>query len=61
VYRTAALLASAGYAMTGIGYLDAIGSLIIAILSIREGREALLKASGLACSCSCSGACDTAS
>ena len=55
------LLASSGYALTGIGYLDAIGSLIIAILSIREGREASQKANGLACSCSCSGTCDTAS
>ncbi len=54
----ALLLASVGYALTGIGYLDAIGSLIIAILSIREGREALNKAKGLACSCSCS--CSTA-
>lgn len=52
------LLASAGYALTGIGYLDAIGSVIIAVLSIREGREALNKAKGLACSCSCS--CSTA-
>jgi predicted Co/Zn/Cd cation transporter (cation efflux family) len=52
------LAASAGYALTGIGYLDAIGSLIIAILSVREGREALQKARGLACSCSgtCGGA-----
>jgi hypothetical protein len=45
------LVASAGYAMTGIGYLDAVGSLFIAILSIREGREAFQKARGLACSC----------
>jgi len=52
------LLASAGYALTGVGYLDAIGSMIIAVLSIREGREALNKAKGLACSCSCS--CTTA-
>lgn len=52
------LLASAGYSLTGIGYLDAIGSVIIAVLSIREGREALNKAKGLACSCSCS--CTTA-
>jgi Cation efflux family len=49
------LLASAGYALTGIGYLDAIGSVIIAVLSFREGREALQKARGLVCSCSCSG------
>lgn len=52
------LAASAGYALTGIGYLDAIGSLVIAILSVREGREAMNKARGLACSCSgnCGGA-----
>lgn len=47
------LLASAGYALTGFGYLDAVGSVIIAVFSIREGREALQKASGLVCSCSC--------
>ncbi|GAM09467.1 hypothetical protein OR1_01746 [Geobacter sp. OR-1] len=50
----ALLLASIGYTLTGIGYLDAIGSLIIAALSVREGREAFQKANGLACSCSCS-------
>ena len=48
------LLASVGYALTGIGYLDAIGSVIIAVLSLREGREALHKAKGLTCTCSCS-------
>jgi divalent metal cation (Fe/Co/Zn/Cd) transporter len=48
------LAASTGYALTGIGYLDAVGSLVIAILSIREGREAFQKARGIACSCSCS-------
>jgi divalent metal cation (Fe/Co/Zn/Cd) transporter len=47
----ALLAASAGYALTGIGYLDAIGSFLIAVLSIREGREAFQKARGLACSC----------
>jgi divalent metal cation (Fe/Co/Zn/Cd) transporter len=47
------LLASAGYALSGFGYLDAVGSVIIAVLSIREGREALYKAKGLNCSCSC--------
>jgi len=53
------LLASVGYTLTGIGSLDAIGSLFIAGLSFREGREAFQKARGLACSCSCSGTCDT--
>jgi Cation efflux family len=46
------LAASVGYALTGIGWLDAIGSLFIAILSVREGREAFQKARGIACSCS---------
>lgn len=46
------LLASAGYILTGIGVLDALGSLFIAVLSFREGREAFAKARGLGCSCS---------
>jgi hypothetical protein len=50
------LASSAGYALTGIGYLDAAGSVLIAILSIREGREAFQKARGL--SCSCTGGCE---
>lgn len=48
----ALLLSSLGYELTGIGSLDAIGALLIAWLSWREGREAFGKASGLACSCS---------
>ncbi|HZV82767.1 MAG TPA: cation transporter [Geobacteraceae bacterium] len=52
------LAASAGYALTGIGWLDAAGTLMIALLSVREGREALAKARGIACSCACS--CGTA-
>ena len=50
--------ASVGYALTGIGWLDAVGSLLIAVLSFLEGREALQKARGLGCSCS--GNCSTA-
>jgi len=53
------LAASAGYALTGIGWLDSAGTLLIALLSLSEGREAFAKAKGLACSCSCS--CGTAS
>ncbi|HEY6837261.1 MAG TPA: cation transporter, partial [Geobacteraceae bacterium] len=53
------LLASAGYALTGIPWLDDAGSLVIAVLSFREGREAFQKARGLACSCSCTGTCGT--
>lgn len=46
------LLSSLSYELTGIGSLDAIGALLIAWLSWREGREAFDKANGLACSCS---------
>lgn len=48
------MLSSAGYELTGIGSLDAIGALLIAWLSFREGRESFGKAQGLNCSCSCS-------
>jgi len=49
----ALLAASAGYELTGIGHLDSLGSLAIAWLSFREGREAFGKADGMGCSCSC--------
>lgn len=48
------LLASVGYQLTGIGSLDAIGALLIAWLTWREGKEAFGKARGLACTCACS-------
>lgn len=48
------LIASAGYELTGIGSLDAIGSLAIAWFTWREGRESFAKARGLECGCSCS-------
>jgi divalent metal cation (Fe/Co/Zn/Cd) transporter len=47
------LAASGGYALTGIASLDALGALLIAWLSWREGRESLAKATGLSCSCGC--------
>ena len=50
------LVSSLGYRLTGIASLDAVGALLIAWLSYREGREAFDKAKGLACSCSCNGA-----
>jgi divalent metal cation (Fe/Co/Zn/Cd) transporter len=46
------LLASAGFELTGIGSLDAIGALLIAWLTWKEGREAFAKARGLECACS---------
>lgn len=45
------LAASAGYAVTGIGGLDSIGAVAIALFAFREGREAFEKARGKACSC----------
>lgn len=56
VYLSAVLLStSLGYELTGIGSLDAIGALLIAWFAWREGKEALAKAKGLNCSCSCGG------
>src|SRR5574340_794160 len=45
------LVASAGYELTGIGSLDSIGTLAIAGLSFKEGREAFGKAEGKRCGC----------
>lgn len=53
VYLSLVLLtASVGYELTGIGYLDAIGALLIAYLSMKEGWESFQKAKGISCSCS---------
>ena len=38
------LLASAGYELTGIGGIDSIGAILIAVFSFREGRESFEKA-----------------
>jgi len=48
------MISSAGYELTGIASLDAIGALLIAWLTFKEGREAFGKARGMNCSCSCS-------
>jgi predicted Co/Zn/Cd cation transporter (cation efflux family) len=45
------LLASAGYAITGIGGLDSLGAVAISVFAFREGREAFEKARGKNCSC----------
>ncbi|HLO25789.1 MAG TPA: cation transporter [Geobacteraceae bacterium] len=50
------LAASAGFALTGIGWFDALGTLGIAGFSVKEGREALGKARGI--SCCCAGKCE---
>jgi divalent metal cation (Fe/Co/Zn/Cd) transporter len=45
------LLASAGYAATGIGGLDSLGAVAISVFAFRERREAFEKARGKNCSC----------
>jgi divalent metal cation (Fe/Co/Zn/Cd) transporter len=52
------LVSSLGYEFTGIGSLDSIGSLGIAWLAFREGREAFQKAAGKM-ACSCQGSCSS--
>jgi len=53
------LVASVGYELTGIGGLDAVGALIIAVLAFREGREAFQKAAAGSFACACGGSCET--
>ncbi len=45
------LLASVGFELTGIGGIDSIGAILIAIFSFREGRESFEKAHGESCHC----------
>ena len=48
------LAASLIYQLTGIGWVDSMGSISMAWLSFREGREAFEKASGIGgCGCCC--------
>ncbi len=51
------LIASAGYELTHIGGIDSIGTLVIAGLCFREGREAFGKAKAKSFACACGGAC----
>lgn len=51
------LLASVGYELTGIGGLDSIGALLIALLTFREGREAFDKSRQENLTCCCGGKC----
>jgi divalent metal cation (Fe/Co/Zn/Cd) transporter len=50
------MLASLGFQLTGMGSLDTIGALVIALLAGKEGRESFAKAKGI--SCGCNGKCD---
>ena len=48
------LAASVGFELTGIGGIDSLGALMIAIFAFKEGREAFAKARGEFCNCSSS-------
>jgi len=50
------LIASLGYELTGIGGFDALGAILIAMISFQEGREAFLKSKGVM-SCCCGDTC----
>ncbi|HXX58852.1 MAG TPA: cation transporter [Thermodesulfovibrionales bacterium] len=45
------LIASFGYEATGLGLMDSLGAIGIAIFSFQEGREAFRKARGELCCC----------
>jgi len=45
------LLASVGFELTGIGGIDSVGAILIAVFAFREGRESFEKAHGTACHC----------
>jgi divalent metal cation (Fe/Co/Zn/Cd) transporter len=51
------LVASVGYRFTGIGGFDSIGTLVIAGLCWREGKEAFEKARAGSFACECGGSC----
>lgn len=45
------LLSSAGYELTGIGGIDSLGAIVIALFSFRGGKESFNKAKGSLCNC----------
>ncbi|OGT99550.1 MAG: hypothetical protein A2079_07045 [Geobacteraceae bacterium GWC2_48_7] len=45
------LVSSIGYELSGFGYFDSIGSLVIAWFAWKEGKEAFSKAAGESCCC----------
>ena len=53
LYLSLILLASsAGYHLTGVGWLDAAGAFAISLFCLKEGREAFDQARGIPCTCS---------
>ncbi len=53
------LIASVGYELTGIGGIDSLGTLVIAGLCWREGKESFEKAKAGSFTCACGGSCKT--
>ncbi len=53
------LASSLGYKYTGIGGFDSVGTLVIAGLCWREGKESFEKAKSGSFACTCGGACKT--
>jgi divalent metal cation (Fe/Co/Zn/Cd) transporter len=53
------LIASVGYELTGIGGIDSVGTIVIAGLCYREGKEAFEKAKAGSFACACGGSCRT--
>ncbi len=45
------LISSVGYEITGIGMIDSLGAIGIAVFSFREGKESFEKSKGKACGC----------
>ncbi|MDH5182941.1 MAG: hypothetical protein OEX12_03540 [Gammaproteobacteria bacterium] len=52
------LISSLAYTLTGIGYIDSLGALVIAWLAFKEGREAMAKSHGQS-TCGCTTSCST--
>jgi divalent metal cation (Fe/Co/Zn/Cd) transporter len=44
-------ISSVFFELTGLGFLDGLGALGLAVFSFREGRESFAKANGMECEC----------
>ena len=61
IWMSVTLLASSLlYTLTGLAFVDALGSLVLAWFSGREGREAFATAAGMEDACACGDSCEPA-
>ncbi len=52
LYMSIALLvSSAVYELTGFGFVDSLGAVVLIYFSFNEGKEAFEKAHGIECAC----------